>query len=182
MPKNVRHAFFMLLTVTAVFLFGLLSAPVKAQSLPLSLTLQTPRTALPNQTITFIGQIVDPATDELFVNNIQFSLTGNANTFLIVNQASFNTFFANVPGLFFAGDDITTPVFSILTASNIPAGDYSGTVTLLGGADQNAQTAVSNAAPFTVRIAPASAPEPGTLALLGTLSLPVAGLLIRRRK
>lgn len=85
-------------------------------------------------------------TDDVFLNDIQISFTGIATNYL---AAGTNAFFANVPGILSPGETYSDVVFAVAISSNTPAGDYFGTVTIVGGTNI---AAVDNlgSAPFQV--------------------------------
>ncbi len=71
-------------------------------------------------------------TGDVFLNDIQVSFTGTATNYL---TAQLNAFFANVPGILSAGQTYSDIVFAVAINSNALPGNYSGTVTVQGGAD-----------------------------------------------
>lgn len=88
--------------------------------------------------ITFSGTLRNTSTtDNLFLNDIQFTISGASATALTPDS---NSFFANVPGLLLPNEIYTGPIFTILLKSTAAPGDYSGSVAILGGADILATT------------------------------------------
>ncbi len=77
--------------------------------------------------VTFTGILsnTDPVADA-YLNGIQIVASGNLSTVT-------NDFFANVPGILSAGQTYSDTVFSVTIASAAPTGDYSGTITVVGG-------------------------------------------------
>src|SRR5947208_1915311 len=83
--------------------------------------------------VTFAGTLTNTsATDELFLNDIQFNFSGAASSALAPDS---NVFFANVPGVLSPGEIYTGPIFTVLINSSAAAADYTGSVKIRGGAD-----------------------------------------------
>jgi len=81
--------------------------------------------------IVFTGTLSNTnTTGDVFLNDIQFSFTGVATNYL---TAISNAYFANVPGILSAGETYSDIVFAVALDSATPAGDYFGTVTIVGG-------------------------------------------------
>jgi len=85
-------------------------------------------------------------TGDVFLNNIQISFTGVATNCLTTET---NVFFANVPGILSPGETYSDVVFAVAISSNTPAGDYFGTVTIVGGTNIFDTTALASQ-PFQV--------------------------------
>jgi len=132
--------------------------------------------------LVFSAILTNTSNSTVFLNDLFFTLTGAAGTYLTPDT---NVFFANVPGTLDPGQTYDNGMasggsfFGINIASFAPDGTYSGTVTILGGADQNATGPISAATTFNVTVAP----EPGTLGLIvaaGGAGIP--GLVLTRRR
>jgi hypothetical protein len=83
--------------------------------------------------VTFAGTLTNTSTtNTLFLNDIQFDLSGGAASALTPDS---NVFFANVPGILLPGETYTGPIFAIAINSSAAPGDYSGSVTIRGGED-----------------------------------------------
>lgn len=81
----------------------------------------------------FTGTLANSSlTDNLFLNNIQFSFTGAATNYLVADT---NVFFANVPGILLPGEIYADVIFGIIINPAVPPGNYSGTATIQGGSD-----------------------------------------------
>jgi hypothetical protein len=121
------------------------------------------------------------ATGKIFLNDIHAVLDGSAATYLVLQP---NTFFANVPGILLPGETYTGPIFRMALAAVAPAGDFSGTITLDGGANiagiANLASAVFTILSPDVDIAATDpnasefGPDTGTLAITRTGATTVA--------
>src|SRR5229473_225184 len=70
----------------------------------------------------FTGSLSNTSlTDNLFLNDIQFSFTGAATNYL---TADTNSFFANVPGILLPGETYSDVVFGVVINPATPPGDY----------------------------------------------------------
>jgi hypothetical protein len=91
----------------------------------------TNQTTISSNEVFFTGTLsnISPTTN-LFLNGIQFSLTGAASTNLLPHT---NIFFANVPGILLSNETYTDTIFAVALNPNTKPGNYSGQVTLQGG-------------------------------------------------
>ena len=91
------------------------------------------RSGVGSNTIAFFGTFTNSSTTtNVYLNQVQYTLTGAATNYLTPET---NAFFANVPGILLANENYTDIVFAINVASNTPPGIYAGTATALGGGD-----------------------------------------------
>ncbi len=103
--------------------------------------------------VVFTGTLSNTSlTDNLFLNNIQFSFTNAATNYL---TADTNAFFANVPGILLPGETYSDAVFAVTINPEIPSGSYFGTVTIQGGMDIFGTTNVAGQT-FQVSLPPAA--------------------------
>ncbi|MBL9130709.1 MAG: hypothetical protein JNG86_05890 [Verrucomicrobiaceae bacterium] len=72
------------------------------------------------------------ATERLFLNDIAASFTADPQSDTALAS---NAFFANVPGILNPGEVYAGPLFRISLSAVSPAANYTGTITLRGGAD-----------------------------------------------
>ncbi|MGD0253832.1 MAG: hypothetical protein ABSC01_14190, partial [Verrucomicrobiota bacterium] len=80
--------------------------------------------------VIFTGTLINTSlTDDLFLNDIQFSFIDEAADYL---AADTNAFFANVPGILLPGETYRDVVFGITIAPATPPGQYFGIVTIQG--------------------------------------------------
>jgi hypothetical protein len=90
----------------------------------------------------FVGTLGNTSlTSNLFLNDIQFSFTGVATNYL---AADTNSFFANVPGILLPGETYSGVVFGVTINPGTLPGDYFGSVTILGGSNIFAATALTS--------------------------------------
>jgi hypothetical protein len=88
--------------------------------------------------VIFTGTLINTSlTDDLFLNDIQFSFIDEAADYL---AADTNAFFANVPGILLPGETYRDVVFGITIAPATPPGQYFGIVTIQGGTNIFAAT------------------------------------------
>lgn len=103
--------------------------------------------------VVFTGTLSNTSlTDNLFLNNIQFSFTNAATNYL---TADTNAFFANVPGILLPGENYSDVVFAVTINPAIPPGSYFGTVTIQGGMDIFGATNLASQT-FQVSLPPAA--------------------------
>jgi hypothetical protein len=117
------HSFFMGLAL-------LLSVTSARADLTLVLTPAVQLGARSNEVV-FTGVLSNTnPTNNLFLNDIQFSVDGAATNYL---EGGSNTFFANVPGILLPGETYSDIVFAVAIDLSTPPGDYCGSVAVLGG-------------------------------------------------
>ncbi|MGB7748181.1 MAG: hypothetical protein WBN75_12940 [Verrucomicrobiia bacterium] len=81
--------------------------------------------------VVFTGTLINTSlTDNLYLNNIQFSFIDAAGGYLVADT---NAFFANVPGILSSLETYSDVVFAIALNPATPPGQYFGIVTLQGG-------------------------------------------------
>jgi hypothetical protein len=83
------------------------------------------------------------ATDKLFLNDLSATFTADPQSDTALSS---NAFFANVPGILLPGETYDGPLFRISLSSSSPATNYTGSITLRGGADITAGTDLASAA------------------------------------
>jgi hypothetical protein len=133
-----------------VFLLATFSA-----SADLALTLlPSSKSGVGTNEVAFAGILTNRnITGNLFLNNIALSFNGAPAGYF---AADTNVFFGNVPGILLPGDTYNDVVFAVaLTAATQP-GNYSGTVTISGGADIFATTGLATQT-FQISLLPALA-------------------------
>jgi len=84
------------------------------------------------QTLLFSGTLVNTGTTQLFLNNLAFTLSGSSGVQLVSGS---NAFYANVPGILPPSQSYNGPLFTIALGGTAPPADYTGSVSLQGGAD-----------------------------------------------
>ncbi len=153
-----------------------------AQGGVIGLTFDQPnQTGAAGDTLHFFGLIENAGAGQVFLN-------GNSLNLTMASATLNDLFISNVP-LFLNGDTDSGSIELFEVALSDPLldapGVYSGTYTLLGGADDSA-TEVLGAWSFSVTIEPQTGdvPEPGTAAmlLLGGLGVALGRFNLRARR
>jgi hypothetical protein len=81
--------------------------------------------------VVFTGTLINTSlTDNLYLNNIQFSFIDAATDYLVADT---NAFFANIPGILLPFETYSDVVFAIALNPAAPPGQYFGTVAIQGG-------------------------------------------------
>ena len=94
--------------------------------------------------VVFTGTLSNTsATDNLYLNDVQFSFAGLATNYLTGDS---NTFFANVPGILLPGETYSDTVCAVAIDAATPPGDYCGSVTIVGGTNVFDATALTSQA------------------------------------
>ena len=128
-------------TRLAVLLLLLLAASARA-SLTFSL-LPLPQVVERGTELVFSGTLSNTSTtDRLYLNDIQAALTGDSAIYLTLKPRAF---FANVPGILLPGESYSGVIVRLAVSRLTPAGSYSGTLILRGGADRLALTDLASA-------------------------------------
>lgn len=138
-------------SILFLFALALSAAPTRAD-LAFVLTPST-QSGVETNEVFFTGTFTNTsATDNLFLNNIQFAFTNAATNYL---TADTNVFFANVPGILLPGETYSDVIFGIAVNSATPPGNYSGTVAIQGGTNIFAATNLSDQT-FQISLPPAA--------------------------
>jgi hypothetical protein len=103
----------------------------------------------PGSFLTYNGTLSYTGADPIFLNDISFMF--NSGGSVLTGDSS--VFFNNVPGIFFDGDVYNGPIFGIQVDPSAAPLLYSGTATILGGADPGATDAIASA-DFLVSVTP----------------------------
>ena len=147
LSKAMRLKFLTLATGLAMLLSGALVRADVAFFLTPAV-----QSGLGSNEVVFTGTLINTSlTDNLFLNNIQFSLIDEAAGYL---AADTNVFFANVPGILLPGETYSDLVFAIAINPATPPGQYFGFVTLQGGTNIFATTNLASPI-FEVTLSPA---------------------------
>jgi len=105
--------------------------PLRAE-LALSMT-PAASSGLTNDEIFLTGTLTNTSlATNIFLNSIQITLDGTATNFL---TADTNVFFANVPGILLSSENYNDVVFAVAVNASAPPTNFTGTVTIQGGAD-----------------------------------------------
>ncbi len=137
---------FLSLVLCVLSMLTTASLPARADlQLVLSATSQN---AGPGTTVTFSGTATNTsASSQLYLNNLQVTFGGSESTYATANT---NTFFSNVPGILLPNETYAGPLFQVTLSANAPAADYPGVITILGGSNITATTALVSV-PFAIR-------------------------------
>ena len=133
----------------------------KANPYPLTIVLDSPfQVGVSGQTLDFTGTITDPATNGVSLGGDSFTISGllRVNDNGYVNNAPFTLNATQTSG------DID--LFTVTITPGTPAGIYAGVFDILNG------NSVVGEVDFDIDVTP----EPGTILLLGTGLLLLAGL------
>ena len=149
------------------------SAAAKADSLTITLDQANP-TASAGDTLQFFGTITNDTDTALFLNNDDLNLGGLS---LTTTDQFFNTVPISLAPEGEVGDSSgDIELFDVTVSDPLldAAGVYSGTYTLFGGADGNAQDNLGSTSFSVTTVSPV--PEPSTLYLLLSGILAMAAL------
>lgn len=156
------------------------STPLRADSLDVTLDQPTITVPVGTTEVTFSGTISNPSTTDTVYLNGDSSTT--SSTLLTVDDTPFLT---GAPLSLDPGDNSgDLPLFNVFLDPTTTAGIYTGVFTIEGGPDGGAGTDFSDLVdiPFTIDVtSPVSAPEPGSLLMLG-LGLLAIGVVRRRNR
>lgn len=130
--------------------------------------------------LTFSGALLNTTGSTVFLNSAGINLAG---AFTPADEDT-GPFFANAPlSLAAGGSTSVIDLFTIDIPSPFISGQYSGTFTILGGADGNAQD-ILGSTDFTVQVTGSTVPEPNPRSLLiaACLMLAVARIIALRAR
>ena len=127
---------------------------------------------LPGDTLTFNATLTNTGIDPVYLNG---DIAGVSASGLSLDDRSF---FNNFPLFLLSGDAVTSDLFTVSIDPSVLSGDYTGTFTIVGGADAFAQDSLAQQN-FLVSVT--TVPETGWTCLLGSAIMFSAGLLNRRK-
>lgn len=134
----------------------------KADTLTISLT-PIFQSGMPGDVLTFSGTLSNSSGSTVFPNSAGINLSGAFDP----TDEDTSPFFNNAPFFLVSGDSTSLiDLFTVSIPNPFLSGQYSGTFTVLGGADEDAQTIVGSA-DFTVQVGTTNVvPEPNSGCLL----------------
>lgn len=157
------------------------SAPVRADSLTVTLDETTLTVPVGTTEVTFTGTISNPSSTDTVYLNSDSSTT--SSTLVTVDDTPFLDL--TIPLSLDPGSDTgDITLFNVFLDPSTGPGVYTGVYSIQGGADDGAFTDFSDLVdiPFTIDVeAAAPTPEPGSLLMLG-LGLLAIGLVRRRNR
>jgi hypothetical protein len=166
------------LSMFALFVLAatlLLSSRTFADTIDLSLSAPI-QSGTAGSTVSFDATVSAPESKggTVFLNGDSFDVSAP----LTLDDSGF---FNDFPLSLDPGDSFSGTLFSIALPSNLAAGLYTGSFTILGGADGNAQDTLASV-DWQVNVAPtgSTVPEPESLMLL-VAGLPGVALLVQRK-
>lgn len=83
--------------------------------------------------VVFIGTFTNNSLTNLYLNNIQFSMTNAATNYLVGDT---NFFFQNIPGILSSNETYDDVALGVFVSSSTPSGTYTGYASVLGGGDE----------------------------------------------
>lgn len=169
-----------LLTRIIVGVVAALSCSLSVRADTLNVSFATPdQTGSPGDTLVFFGTISNPGSTQIFINSDNLS-TGQP--FLIGDDSKF---ISDTPASLAAGANTgNVDLFSVMIGASATPGTYTmnNFLKVLGGSTSGAQDLLATQQ-FSITVAaPASVPEPGTMALLGTGMTGWMARAVRRRQ
>jgi PEP-CTERM motif len=174
MMTKFKHLF-TVMSVLAVLV--ILPAVVKAD--PVTFTLDDTHSVAAGSQVTFFGTLSNGGPPTVFLNALSFSFASGAPGSITFNDAAF---FALPASLGSGSSTGLAAFFNVVVSALVPPGVYSGSVTVLGGPNDNAQN-ILGTQEFSITVTPGGqnpVPEPATMLLLGSGLAGAAAM--RRRK
>lgn len=169
----------LLIAMAVVAALAVLPAAVKAD--PITFTLDDTHIVAQGSSVTFFGTFSNGRDPGRFINGFSLSFAGGAPGSISFDDSAF---FTNVPAFLGSGDTTgLVAFFDALVSSLVPPGVYVGSVSILGGYDENADNNLGTQE-FSITVVPGGQdpiPEPATMLLLGS-GLAGAAALRRRRR
>jgi hypothetical protein len=174
---TMKKPAFSLLTLLLTAIATLTTA-AHADTIDFAIT-NSPQTGAPGATLTFDAMMAAPPKigAPIFLNGLGFTTPGFDSSPIDPTD-----FFVNFPLFLNGGDSVTDALFTVTLANNILPGVYIGSVSVLGGVDENDLTTLASST-FEIDVPGTSTvPEPGTWVLLVTGTGVLAGFVYSSRR
>ena len=135
------------------------------------------QTGSPGDTLVFNATLTNTGPSTVYLNGDAFDAP--CAGFSVDDSPYVNSF----PVSLASGQSFTGDLFKVNIGPGVAGGVYTGSFTLIGGADGNAQDNLgTDYFDVTVAVNPSLTPEPGTVALLVSGGLTGGASLMRRRR
>ncbi len=102
--------------------------------------------------VVFVGTLTNNSLTNLYLNNIQFSLTNAATNYLAGDT---NFFFQNIPGILSSNEIYHDVAVGVFINPSAPVGTFSGTASVQGGGDEFATNDLADVS-FQISLLPPS--------------------------
>jgi len=172
---NTSRKSAILLAVLGAFFFC--PAACEASSINIDLV-QATQTGAPGITLVFSGVLTNTTASTIFLNSAGINLSGGFSP----GDIDTTPFLINAPlSLTGLEASLAVDLFTVAIPNPFADGLYGGTLTVLGGADANAQDILGTAS-FFAGVAATDTPEPGTMLTAGAMLAAMAGCFWKRSR
>ena len=169
----------LLIVMSVLAVLVILPAAVKAD--PVTFTLDDTHSVAAGSSVTFFGTLSNGGPPTTFLNGISFSFASGAPGSITFNDTAF---FALPASLTSGSSTGLVAFFDAVVSALVPPGVYSGTVSILGGDNANADDIIGTQE-FSITVTPGGqnpVPEPASMLLLGSGLAGAAALRRRKRR
>jgi len=168
----------LLIAMSALAVLAIIPAAVKAD--PVTFTLDDNHSVAAGSSVTFFGSLSNGGPPEVFLNGLSFSFASGAPGSITFDDTAF---FALPASLTSGSSTGLVAFFDAVVSALVPPGVYVGTVSVLGGVDENAQN-ILGTQEFSITVTGGQdpIPEPATMLLLGSGLAGAAALRRRKRR